>query len=329
MAAKHTLNGKAFEYACLVAFENKLKEQDKSVAIEIDDAFNTAKSKFEALDEKSQDNYLKAAETAVKIITPLEPQIEYGEGTLYLSINTDSIAKGPQGDVRDVMCIRLKNSENGWEVGFSCKHNHEGLKHPRITEAKDFGKAWLGYPCSQDFITKMDNIMSSLKTLEDKGALWRDIEDKFGRYYRPVLDAFIEEIQKLCEVHPDAPERFLKYFFGADDFYKIIAKEGKKQTTVEGFNMNGTLNRPAPGHKPIAKIAQLHMPTKLYDVSYKKKRDGMLSDTTIVMTFDEGWAISMRLHNKDDVIKLTGLSFEVELVGLANGMYSDTRSWDS
>ncbi len=329
MSTKHTLNGKAFEYACLVAFQKKLEELGKPVKATEDRALCTARSKFEALDSNSQSNYLKAAETAVEIITPLEPQIEHGEGVLYLSINTDAVAKGPQGDVRDVMCVRIKNGASGWEVGFSCKHNHEGLKHPRITEAKDFGKAWLGYPCSREFIAKMDGIMSSLESLEERSVLWRDVDDKVGKYYRPVLDAFIEEIQRLCGTYPDAPERFLKYFFGANDFYKIIAKESKKQTTVEGFNIGGTLGVPAPDRKPATKVAQLRMPSRLYDVSYKKKRNGKPSDTTIVMTFDEGWAISMRLHNKDDVVKLTGLSFEVELVGLASGMYSDTRLWNT
>ena len=109
MAAKHTLNGKAFEYACLMAFKNKLDEFGKPVTVDADAAYNTAKSKFDDLDDASQRNYMKAAETAVKIINPLEPQHEFGEGTLYLSINTDSVAKGPKGDVRDVMCIRMKN----------------------------------------------------------------------------------------------------------------------------------------------------------------------------------------------------------------------------
>lgn len=328
MPSRNTLNGKAFEYACLCAFEQKIRETTgNSVGVQVNDAVNTAKAKYDALTDAERAKYDVAADTAVDIIVPLEPQLEYGEGCLVFTINADAAAIGPEGDVRDVVCIKTINDGESWEIGFSCKHNHEGLKHPRITEAKDFGRAWLGYPCSQGFIDEMDGIMSSLEGLEARHSLWRDIPDKAERYYEPILNAFIGEIRRLCDEHADAPAKFLEYFFGSKDFYKIIAKESKKQTTIEGFNIYGTLNKSVYGHRPASTVTRLHLPTRLFDVSFKTNRNGSRSKTTIILTFDEGWAVSMRLHNKDEVVKLTGLSFEVELVGLANGMYTNTQNW--
>ena len=41
-------------------------------------------------------------------------------GKFVISLQTDS--KGQQGDVRDVLL-----TGNGWEIGMSCKHNHEAV----------------------------------------------------------------------------------------------------------------------------------------------------------------------------------------------------------
>ena len=158
MSSKQTQFGKAFEYACLCAVCNKLKQEKKQIEVLENDAFDTAQNSYEKLSVEEKNRYDLAAMTAMKIIIPLEPNLlnDNENIPLQLSISSDNKAKGKDGDVRDVICIR---SSSKWEVGFSCKHNHQALKHPRITEAKDFGKAWLGYPCSKTYIEKMEKIL--------------------------------------------------------------------------------------------------------------------------------------------------------------------------
>lgn len=320
-----TIQGKAFEYACLNSFVHKLREENKSIQISESKAYKTALNAFNQLNDEEKKVYSLAAETAIKIIFPLEPKLlnEDNDIPLLLSISSDSIAKGAGGDVRDIICIRMKSN---WEIGFSCKHNHQALKHPRITEAKDFGKAWLDYPCSSSYIDNMEKIIKPLEELQKKNICWRDIPDKIDRFYVPILKEIIKEFKSICDKHNDAPQKLLSYFFGSQDFYKIISLEKDKQTKVVAFNMNGTLNTPSKTEKSIYKVKKIHYPTRLVDIRFKEN-NGEQSKTTISIIFDEGWQIDMRLHNADSKVKITGLKFDVQLAGQPNGIYQQQRSW--
>ena len=118
--ATQTQKGKAFEFACLKAFNESLGITQE-VVIDDSAAYETAKGFYEELDQKTIIKMDKAAKAASKIILRLEPQLENPEGNspLYLQIQED--AKGIAGDVRDVVCIRKQNQ---WEIGLSCKQGH-------------------------------------------------------------------------------------------------------------------------------------------------------------------------------------------------------------
>ena len=331
---KQTVQGKAFEYACLLSIQNKIEKESVIYEIENSKAFTTAKIAFECLKPELQDKYMNAANTAMKIIFPLEPRLLYDDSDipLFLAISSDNIAKGAAGDVRDVVCLR-KGSE--WEIGFSCKHNHEALKHPRLTEhdgsgtplnVADFGKNWLGYSCSDTYFAQMIPVMQHIK--EHEGELWKNaFTSKEDEVYVPALTAIKDEIERLCASHEDAPRKFLEYFFGSKDFYKVISLESSSQTKVVAFNMSGTLNRPIGRHKPLNKIPALHMPTRLIEIRFKERNTGEISKTTLSMVFDGGWTIDMRLHNADSKVKTTGLKFDVQLQGNPHGIYQQQRSW--
>lgn len=137
---------------------------------------------FNSLQPEEQTKYSMAAATAAKAIFPLEPQLRYGKGLLELSINIDRAAQGIDGDVRNVMIIQYLSSDESWEIGLSCKHNHEALKHPRITEQDDFGSNWVGVPCSSDFQDQMEKVIQEIATYQKKGALWRDIDNKQDKF---------------------------------------------------------------------------------------------------------------------------------------------------
>ena len=320
-----TIQGKAFEYACLYSIATKLKKESKTIEIRDNKSFQNAKNSFLALSDEEQKRYMLAAYTAIKIIFPLEPRLQNEDNDLplLLSISSDSIAKGNQGDVRDIICLRMGSK---WEIGFSCKHNHQALKHPRITEAKDFGTAWIGYPCSKTYLTKIKDILKPIEEFQRMGLNWSDIPDKIERFYVPILAAMIDEFSNLCNHYSDVPQKLLSYFFGSHDFYKIISLEKDKQTKVIAFNMNGTLNRNSAYVKPLYKVKHTYYPTRLVDIRFKKLRDSS-SNTTISIIFDKGWQIDMRLHNADSKIKITGLKFDVQLVGQPNDLYQQQRSW--
>lgn len=320
------VQGKAFEYACFSALKSRLEGDGVLVSVIDNRAYKTACKAFRSLLPEEKELHMNAAVAAVRMILPLEPRLEHsvGEQTLFLSISADALGKGVGGDVRDIVCLR---QPSGWEIGFSCKHNHQALRHPRITEAKDFGTAWLGYPCGRSFLDKMNNILKPLDELQRQGKSWKDIPDKKELFYKPVLVELIKEIKRLCGVHKDVPEKLLVYFFGSKDFYKIISLERDEQTKVVAFNINGTLNQAAGDHKARYKVRKIKYPTRLVDVDFKKQNE-RVSDTTISIIFDGGWQIDMRLHNADSKVKATGLKFDVQLAGQPNDVYQQQRSWN-
>lgn len=293
---------------------------EKPVRTLVNAAYHTAERSFRALTEEGQTNLRAGANTAVSIIAPLEPMLLHGEGPLSLKIASDADAIGVHGDVRDVLCVR--SEEHDWEIGMSCKHNHAALRHPRVTEGKDFGSDWIGVPCSEEFMREVTPVTNSLISLGEDKVRWRTVDDKMDRYYVPILSAYLEEIRRMCAENYTVPEKLLSYFFGANDFYKVIVRPMERTTTVQAFHMHGTLGKSCGPIRPMTHIPVLKMPTKLVGSYFK---DG--SKTTIILVFDGGWSISMRLHNKDDIARPTSLAWDVQLAGWPPSTYVNTHAW--
>ncbi len=328
--ASNTKNGKAFEYACLKAICEKLLEHGKNVQIDDSVAYRNTVKDFNSLSKDKQKIYMDAAKAAAKIIFPLEPTLEHGLGELFLAINPDSAAQGENGDVRDVLCIRSNDNEN-WEIGLSCKHNHAALKHPRITADKDFGKSWVGLPNSSEFIDEISSTIDSLIEFTKQRKPWKEIaptqEEKHTFYYLPIIRAYKNEITRMCEKYPETPQKLLSYFFGSKDFYKVIMNERDRTTTLIAFNMNNSLGRKCGRLKSRTPIRTTNMPTRLIETDFKRDKKGTPSKTTIILRFDSNWTVSMRLHNKDKIVRLTSLAWDVQLDGFPSNAYYQIQPW--
>ena len=324
MAGIQTSNGKAFEYACADALFRMLSSTQEVV---IDDSpqLQTAKDFYDNADLELMQNITSAADAATRVIERLEPQLSYPEGNTPLHISLQSDAAGQRGDVRDVLCLR---SQNGWEIGLSCKHNHHAVKHSRLSGRIDFGKEWFDIPCSYQYFQEVGRVFDDLSEIRESGrvqetpALWADIDDKATRYYRPVLNAFMDELRRLDDANPGlVPERLIRYLIGRNDFYKVIADESRGFTRIEAVNINGTLNQPSGRHTPLIRVPLLRMPNRIYNIDYK---DG--SDNTIHIVLNEGWEISMRIHNASSRVE-PSLKFDVNLISLPSSIYAQAEPW--
>ena len=135
--AIQTKNGKAFEYAILKEFEEKLHKITKVNVID-NDALQTVKKHFTSFESNIQSQLLLYASFAVNFLIDIEPRLSNGideNDILELEILTDD--KGQIGDVRDVVIIR---SIQKWEIGISAKNNHKAVKHSRLSNKIDFGE---------------------------------------------------------------------------------------------------------------------------------------------------------------------------------------------
>jgi hypothetical protein len=296
--------------------------------IEIEDSpqLKTAEKLYEGMDNEMQRTLDKAAVAAFRVIRRMEPQLWKSDGNepLYLSLQAD--AAGIAGDVRDVLCIR---KQNGWQIGFSCKHNHHAVKHSRLSDTIDFGKEWLGIPCSKEYFDRVVPLFSRLRRYRDesraagKPMLWEEIEDKAQMYYIPILQAFMDELQRIdLENKGKVPEALIRYLLGRYDFYKVITDDRNRTTRVEAINIAGTLNANAGREKPVTKVPMLKMPEQFYHIGFKPN-----SDNTIEVVCDEGWQISMRIHNASSRVE-PSLKFDVQLVSFPSSLFTQTEPWD-
>lgn len=325
MAGNQTNNGKAFEFACLKAIYDTFQRetQGETVTIEESPQLRTARHHYEEMSAVNRSKLDAAGKAAIRVITRLEPQIHAETNVpLILAIQTD--AQGISGDVRDVICIRRQNR---WQIGLSCKHNHHAVKHSRLSGSIDFGAEWFGHPCSEEYFRAIRPLFGRLDHLREVSratgtpALWESIPNKAEAYYVPVLNAFMDELRKLSEQHQDVPSKLIEYLVGRYDFYKVISNEGKKYTRVEAINISGTLNKPAGTVRPLVEVARIKPPSRFFHIGMKPG-----SDNTIELVCDEGWCITMRIHNASSRVE-PSLKFDVQLTALPNAIYTHDEPW--
>jgi len=110
-------------------------------------------------------------------------------------------------------------------------------------------------------------------------------------------------------------EKLIEYLIGNQDFYKVI--KGSNKVEIQAYNLHGTLNLPFEGVKPKAKVPKLKLPSRLIEVVYQEN-----SKTTLLVTLNEGWQISFRIHNASSRIE-PSLKFDINLVSAPHSLFTN------
>ncbi|MDD2387800.1 MAG: HaeIII family restriction endonuclease [Bacteroidales bacterium] len=312
--AIQTKTGKAFEYALLKEFYDRLNKSHNNVIIIDSEPYKTAKLCYEIFSEDDQGLYSLVSSAAINFLVDIEPRLSNSlnsDDVLQLEIVSDS--EGQTGDVRDVLAIRLLQK---WEIGISAKNNHRAVKHSRLSQKIDFGNKWIGLPCSSDYFGEIKPIFDFLTNLrdKDKSTKWTAIKDMHDNIYVPLLDAFRSELLRLDNENPEiVPKRLVEYLIGNQDFYKVI--KGKSTVEIQAYNLHGTLNQPFEKVKPKAKIPKLKLPTRLIEVVYENN-----SKTILIVSLNEGWQISFRIHNASSRVE-PSLKFDINLISAPHTLF--------
>ncbi|QFZ53674.1 HaeIII family restriction endonuclease [Oceanihabitans sp. IOP_32] len=313
--ASQTVNGKAFEYALLTEFYERLKNLT-SVSITKNEPYKTAKGFFDEFRENEQDTFRITASASINFLIDIEPRLSNKiskDDILVLELVSDKA--GQTGDVRDVLIIR---SLQNWEIGISAKNNHRAVKHSRLSQRINFGEKWLGVSCSQNYFQEIKPVFDMLTNLraKDKSTKWTSIKNMHQIVYVPVLNAFKKELLRLDKENPNlVAENLVQYLIGNRDFYKVI--KGKKKVEIQAYNLHGTLNLPFEKVKPKAKIPKLKLPTRLIEIVYQEN-----STTTLLVSLNEGWQISFRIHNASSRVE-PSLKFDINLVSAPHTLFTN------
>lgn len=314
--AIQTKTGKAFEYALLKEFYGRLKTPHNNVIIIESDPYKTAKSCYDNFSEDEQGLYSIVSSAAINFLVDIEPRLSNSLNTddiLQLEIVSDS--EGQIGDVRDVLAIRLLQK---WEIGISAKNNHRAVKHSRLSQKIDFGKKWIDIPCSDNYFNEIKPIFDFLSDLRtnDKNTKWTSIPEMHKRIYVPLLNAFKLELEQLDKNNREiVPQKLVEYLIGNKDFYKVI--KGKNKVEIQAYNLHGTLSQSFGKIKPKAKIQKLKLPTRLIEIVYDNN-----SETTLIVSLNEGWQISFRIHNASSRVE-PSLKFDINLISAPHTLFSN------
>ena len=65
------------------------------------------------------------------------------------------------------------------------------------------------------------------------------------------------------------------------------------------------------------------MPTQFYHIDFKSG-----SDNTVEVVCDEGWQISMRIHNASSRVE-PSLKFDVQLISFPSSVYAQVEPWET
>jgi hypothetical protein len=247
----------------------------------------------------------------------IEPRLSNDIGKddiLQLEILSDNYGK--EGDVRDVLAIRLLQK---WEIGVSAKNNHKAVKHSRLSSNIDFGEKWLGTKVSKEYFDVVTPVFKNLEKIRKESNAtkkWSEIGDYHSSVYVPVLNAFIKELKALYEKDNNVASKLVSYLIGNKDFYKVI--KSKNSVEIQAYNMNGTLNLPFKEIEPKYKTPKVPLPTKIIDIGRKEN-----NKTTVFVTMDNDWALSFRIHNASSRVE-SSLKFDINLLTSPEKLFKNT-----
>jgi hypothetical protein len=308
MSNQSSILGKAYEYAAIKALHD-LVIGHRAVEMVDSESLRLAKSRFEnEIDSLKQLEMSKSAKAGIEKILKLESKIlEESSSPVRLHLQAD--LAGIAGDVRDIL---IERADINWETGISVKHNHEALKHSRLSKTIDFGYKWYDMPVSPGYWEKVNPIFEDLEDKKRSNLAWSALPDKEGSYYIPLLGAFLDEITLALSANSKkVVSGLITYLLGSDDrdYYKLIHSKSPRVAKVVPFNLLGTLQKGMKDESGTDLIEKLPLPTSIISLGI---RPG--SQTTADILLDNNWSMSFRIHNASTLVE-PSLKFDVQLSG--------------
>lgn len=304
MSDKSNHQGRAYEYAWCLALEQKLSVF-KKVIVDKQNGFNACYRAYESLEKSLQERYLESAKQGVLLLLDCEPLLSEVIGSSQNEI-TPSLQKDKLGEIGDIRDILIYFDR--FCIGLSIKHNHDAVKHSRLSKDLDFGKKWLGVGVSQNYKDTIKPLFERLENAKKEGMLWRDFPNKEQEIYAPLLQAFRKEVLRIDENKKNkVPQKIVEYLLGKYDFYKAILLEREQKTKLEAYHFNNTLNRSLK-NKPKRIIPLSKLPTRMIYFDFKPK-----SFNTLELVLNEGWSFSLRIHNASSRVE-PSLKFDIKLL---------------
>lgn len=308
--------GRGYEYAWINALYKALKK-NRRARIAKNSSLEANQRAWNLIGGETHKLFKVSAEAAIHEIFELEPKlVEKTSDELLLEFQQDHT--GVTGDVRDIV-IRCDSTQ--WEIGFSVKHNHEAVKHSRLSHNLDFGQEWFDIPCGTSYWKNIKPVFDRLKEEKTKQTKWSETKKKEETVYIPLLQAFINEVHRAYKADKALPRKMVEYLIGTKDYYKVISHDSKRLTVIKTFNIHGTLNQPSKIKISAITVPVVKLPTELVDLKFKTD-----SKNTVEMYLNNGWQLSFRIHSASTKVE-PSLKFDIQFIGMPLDVLSIECRW--
>ena len=317
MSEQSNNQGRAYEYICVLTLFDEIQKIRPAI-VQINSALNANANAWNSISPFLQNILTESAKATTATIFDMEPMLlEEGEDMVVLTCQTDK--EGKDGDVRDIVITR---KDVKWEIGLSIKHNHSAVKHSRLSHVLDFGNEWYGIPCSEQYWIDIAPVFSMLNFEKNRGTNWSDLTDKENDVYVPILNAFLDEVNRAYSNDPNVAIRMFEYLVGIKDYHKIVSHDNKRLTLIHTFNLHGTLGKQSNVKFSAFDLPMADIPTEILAMRFKKG-----SKTTVEIYMDNGWAFSFRIHSASTRIQ-PSLKFDVQFISTPPSVLHIECKWN-
>lgn len=318
MSTNSNDQGRAYEYAWITALFDAL-DPIRKTGIVCNSSLDANKRAWNAVGQSKRDLFAVSADAAVDAILELEPRMAENDGDLLL-LELQKDEAGESGDVRDIV---IRRDDIKWEVGLSIKHNHTAVKHSRLSHVLDFGNEWYGIACSGQYWSDIAPVFEMLNLEKSRHTKWSELNDKESAVYLPLLQAFLDEVNRAYKHNPDVAVRMFEYLVGVKDYHKIVSNDSKRLTLIHTFNLHGTLNQPSRVKVSAFDVPIAEVPTEIIKTRFKPN-----SKTTVEIYMDNGWAFSFRIHSASTMVQ-PSLKFDVQFISTPTSVLNVECKWRS
>jgi hypothetical protein len=296
--ATQSLNGAGFEYACADALLKNYRDHDRSLYIDQPSipGFKLRQRKFDDVKFEIRTMMRRASFGLASQIGASKERWAKG---MFLSGVDYKMRIGDNArnmDVRDLVIY----SDRGAQLGISLKWNNDEIKSLRL------GDPWSHQFHIYDDCCWQSAISEHHRQLEHF-ELWRDAVAEMGLdgVYGPYRNAMIKQLSQ--GMHNGATVRALSEFiFGKQSYLKAMAIAKGKTISLAYYDTG-------------------NLPTRIKEIAPSPKGEHYLE-----ITFDRGWTLLARLHNKDKKIRhgSVGAGMSVTFTVVGWGEKSGQRCWD-
>ena len=258
-----------------------------------------------AVDDSYQKRFIHASHLAAEEILLLEsnhPAVR-GASAITVAPNSGHLA----GDPRDVSVLGGDS-----QLGFSSKSNSASLKHSRLGPNINFVLKWGldAQGVSNQYLEQVGPVFQVLKQLKqnsDGRALWADFDGKYDLAYSPLLNAFGEELLRVCGSSTSSSQGACKglfdYVLGNHDFYKVCSRVNAVE--IQAFNYQSSLSGESCEYPKYIRVIERHSNNRC----------------SIDVRFADDSVFNFRIHNASKHLE-TSLKFDIQATKLTPSIYS-------